>query len=90
VTRRRRKLKQLLVEEAGGACAVCAYDRCVAALEFHHLDPDNKSFGVAQNGHARGLDRVRAEVRKCILLCSNCHAEVESGLISIPRVAQNA
>ena len=87
VIRRRRKVKHLLVEEAGGRCRLCGYDRCLAALEFHHLDPDAKEFGVSQRG-ARSIERLRAEVRKCILLCSNCHAEVESGFSSISGVIQ--
>jgi transposase len=87
VIRRRRKVKHLLVEEAGGRCRLCGYERCVAALEFHHLDPHAKEFGVSQRG-AHGIERLRAEVRKCILLCSNCHAEVESGFSSISGVAQ--
>jgi hypothetical protein len=30
------------------------------------------------------MDTMRAEARKCVLLCANCHAEVESGLIDLP------
>ena len=86
--RRRRRVKEILVKEAGGRCRLCGYDRCVAALEFHHLDPTTKEFGVAQNGMARSIERLRAEVRKCVLLCSNCHAEVECGASSISVVAQ--
>lgn len=88
VVRRRRRVKEILVKEAGGRCRLCGYDRCVAALEFHHLDPTTKEFGVAQNGMARSIERLRAEVRKCVLLCSNCHAEVECGASSISVVAQ--
>ena len=90
VVRRRRKVKAILVREAGGCCRICGYDRCAAALEFHHLDPEVKEFGVAQGGMARSIEHLRAEVRKCILLCSNCHAEVESGTSSVdaqPKVA---
>jgi transposase len=87
VVRRRRKVKEILVEEAGGRCRLCGYDRCVAALEFHHVDPHAKEFGVAQRG-ARSIERLRAEVRKCVLLCSNCHAEVESGARSTSGIAQ--
>jgi hypothetical protein len=83
VVRRRRKVKASLVREAGGCCRMCGYDRCVAALEFHHLDPEDKKFGVAQGGMAHSIEHLRAEVRKCILLCSNCHAEVESGTSSV-------
>jgi transposase len=80
VVRRRRRVKEILVAEAGGGCVLCGYDRCMAALEFHHLDPTAKQFGVAQGGMARSIERLRAEVRKCVLLCSNCHVEVESGM----------
>jgi transposase len=88
VVRRRRRVKEILVQEAGGRCRLCGYDRCVAALEFHHLDPAAKEFGVAQNGMARSIERLRAEVRKCLLLCSNCHAEVECGFRSTSGIAQ--
>lgn len=84
VARRRRLVKETLVAEAGGACRLCGYDRDVRALEFHHLDPARKDFGLAAGGAYRSLERLRAEVSKCILLCSNCHAEVESGSASLP------
>ena len=84
VARRRRKVKRILVEEAGSRCALCGYDRCQAALAFHHLDPASKSFGIAGKGFTRSIDELRAEVSKCILLCANCHAEVEAGVASLP------
>ncbi len=82
VTRRRRKVKRALVEEAGGACTVCGYDRCVAALEFHHLEPANKQFALSQRA-ARSLKSSRAEAEKCMLLCANCHSEVEAGMLEL-------
>jgi Homeodomain-like domain/Helix-turn-helix domain len=82
VTRRRRRVKAKLVEEAGGQCAVCGYDRHIGALQFHHLDPGVKRFTIAGVGVSLSLERARHEVEKCILLCANCHAEVEGGLIS--------
>jgi len=84
VKRRRRKVKRLLVEEAGGRCAICGYDRHPAALQFHHLDPTQKSFGLSRSGVTRSIAVLRAEARKCVLLCSNCHAEVEVGFASLP------
>jgi transposase len=80
VTRRRRRVKRLLVEEAGGACQACGYDRCIAALHFHHLDPNEKAFSLSHRGVARSISKARAEAKKCALLCSNCHVEVETGL----------
>ena len=83
MTEWRRRAKLRLIEEAGGACAVCGYDRCVRALHFHHVDPATKEFGIARRGHARAIAALREEAAKCVLLCSNCHAEVEAGLIEI-------
>jgi hypothetical protein len=87
VTRRRRRVKARLVEEAGGACIACGYARHIGALQFHHVDPTEKRFAIASVGSALSLDRARAEVSKCVLLCANCHAEVEGGLISLASAA---
>jgi hypothetical protein len=84
VSRRRRKVKAILVAEAGGRCALCGYGRCIGALAFHHVDPEVKSFGLAEGGLAHSLVRARGEVAKCVLLCANCHAEVEAGLAVVP------
>ena len=84
MSKRRRRVKAILVQEAGARCALCGYERCVRALAFHPLDPNSKSFGLAEGGLARSLDKARAEVAKCSLLCANCHAEVEAGLAVLP------
>ncbi len=80
VIARRRKVKEILVAEAGGRCVCCGYSRHAGALHFHHLDPAHKEFNLALNGVARSLDRARREAAKCVLLCANCHAEVEAGV----------
>ena len=83
VSARRRRVKRILIEEAGGACRLCGYDRYAGALQFHHLDPSEKAFAIAGRGLARSLDRAREEVAKCVLVCANCHAELEGGVASI-------
>ena len=83
VSRRRRKVKQLLVQDAGGACKLCGYDRCIAALEFHHLVPAEKRFSLSHRGVTRSLAAARAEAARCVLLCANCHAEVEAGVATV-------
>jgi hypothetical protein len=65
VAERRRRLKRQLIDEAGGACTLCGYNRCAAALQFHHRDPATKSFALGRQGVTRSLARARAEVRKC-------------------------
>ena len=80
VVRRRRKMKSTLVAEAGGCCRLCGYAASMRALHFHHLDPREKRLALSANGVALALDTLRAEAQKCVLLCSNCHAEVEERL----------
>jgi transposase len=80
VIRRRHAIKAALVAEAGGRCVLCGYSRCLSALAFHHVEPSGKEFGISHRGVTRSLARARAEAEKCVLLCANCHAEVEAGL----------
>ena len=70
--RRRAKIK--LVEYKGGECEKCGYDKCIDALEFHHNDPSEKDFTIS--GKSWSFDRLRDEVDKCIMVCSNCHKEI--------------
>jgi transposase len=84
VTYRRRKVKAILVAEAGGACCLCGYKRYVGALEFHHVDPATKRLSMAARGVGLSLETARSEARKCVLVCSNCHAELEGGASVLP------
>lgn len=62
----------------GGSCEHCGYNKCIQALEFHHLDPTKKDFTIS-NDHFKLIEAVK-ESQKCILLCSNCHKELHAGL----------
>ena len=88
VTKRRRKMKETLVREAGGACILCGYSCSMRALHFHHVDPASKRLELNAKGIALALDTLRAEAQKCVLLCSNCHAEVEDGRVLEPATAR--
>lgn len=83
VVARRRKIKETLVCEAGGCCCVCGYGRYAGALQFHHLDPAAKSYSLSERGISRSLSNARAEVAKCVLVCANCHAELEGGVATL-------
>lgn len=65
----------LLKTEYGGKCAKCGYDKCIDALEFHHLDPSIKEFHLGEH-RGRSLENLRQEMEKCILVCRNCHTEL--------------
>ena len=68
-------MKILLVKEFGNKCSICGYDKCIAALEFHHLNPNEKEFHLGQ-AKTTNLIKLRSELSKCILVCSNCHKEI--------------
>lgn len=79
VTIKRRAIKNMLIQFAGGKCQHCGYDKCTRALEFHHLDPSQKDFGISKT-LTKSVAKLKEEVSKCILLCSNCHAEIHQEL----------
>ena len=83
VTRRHQKVRRILVEEVGGCCAICGYNRALVNLHFHHVDPKQKSFSV-NSGVGKAIATLRAEAAKCVLVCANCHGEIEAGLIESP------
>lgn len=81
----RKRNAQRMRNAFGGKCGICGYDRCSAALSFHHLDPTQKSFGFAsRRAKARSWGELVSEMRKCVLLCHNCHMEIEYGDAEIP------
>jgi len=62
----------------GSKCSICGYMRCVRALEFHHVNPKAKEFNISKN---MNNNVIVLEIDKCILVCSNSHREIHSGLI---------
>jgi hypothetical protein len=83
VLRRQRRIKRILVQEAGGGCRVCGYNRCMTSLHFHHVNPSQKAFSITM-AMGRSIDTYREEARKCVLVCANCHGEIEAGLTPCP------
>lgn len=77
VSSKRRRNKLALIEYKGGKCQICGYDKCVDALEFHHINKEEKEFGLG-NGDIRSLIKLKEEADKCILVCANCHREIHA------------
>jgi 5-methylcytosine-specific restriction endonuclease McrA len=76
-TQRRKALRDQAATYKGGKCQICGYDKCSAALEFHHVDPRTKDFTISQR--MTTFEAIRRELDKCVLLCANCHREVHDG-----------
>jgi hypothetical protein len=72
------KYINFIVELKINGCAMCGYNKHPSALDFHHTNPKDKLFGFAANNHRSQKDIIN-EVNKCILLCANCHREIEWG-----------
>lgn len=85
VKRWRHNLKHKIVEGFGGRCMCCGYDKCESALELHHIDPSEKEFSFGHiMANPRAFETLLAEIRKCVLVCSNCHREIHSGITCCP------
>ena len=71
----------MLIAYKGGKCERCGYDKSSRALEFHHLNPSEKDFGISKV-LTRSVQSLKEEADKCVLLCSNCHAEIHDELFN--------
>lgn len=83
---RQRIFKQKCIDYKGGKCIICNYNKCNAALDFHHLDPNIKDFTIAESRFTKFDNRIKLELDKCILVCSNCHREIHSKLVEDERI----
>ena len=92
--KRKRDIKIQCVNYLGGECIRCGY-KLPEAIDFHHIDPSKKEFGVAEVNF-KFNELLKAELRKCAPLCKNCHAEFHAGrfdlkpyLHKIPKFNEN-
>lgn len=75
------KFKIDCIKYKGGKCVRCGYDKCPAAFDFHHIDRTKKEFLISKYKSNKINDKVRAELDKCELLCSNCHREEHTKIL---------
>ncbi len=75
----------MAVQYGGGKCQICGYAKSIRALTFHHRNPSEKDFGLSDRGLTRSWEKTKNEIKKCVLLCANCHAEVHDGLVQLPK-----
>lgn len=67
--------------KAERGCAKCP-EKYSGCLDFHHLDPTQKDFGVS-NISTQSWERIMEEINKCVLVCKNCHCKIHAGLIKV-------
>lgn len=83
VAKKRKRVKLTSIQYKGGGCVICGYNRFTGALDFHHV-VGPKEFSVGNIGYSRSWENLRKELNKCVLLCANCHREVEGGFATVP------
>lgn len=80
-----RKYEEIM--RRGGACEICGYCKNIAALEFHHINPEEKEFNVDMRKFSNmNLEKLEAELEKCILVCANCHRELHNESLTMENV----
>jgi hypothetical protein len=78
---KKRKSERIIADAKRYGCVLCGYNKCSHALDFHHVNP-------AVDGKVRGhgfrdmnAPQLLSELRKCIVVCANCHREIHAGQI---------
>lgn len=80
----RKLIKNWALEYKGHECVCCGYSACVEALEFHHLDENEKDFCISdKETNSKSWTMIKKELDKCILVCANCHREIHAGVRKI-------
>ena len=77
---RQQKFKLDCIEYKGSKCQLCGYNKYQGALEFHHIDPNEKDFNISKARLLSFNSEIKKELDKCVLLCANCHREVHNDL----------
>lgn len=68
----------------GGKCVICGYNKCLDALDLHHINNSEKDFNLGVvTSNPISWPRIVAELKKCVLLCSNHHREIHKGLVQL-------
>lgn len=70
----KRSMATFLQEEKSKPCVDCGVSYPYYVMQFDHIGSD-KVAGVGVLARTASIERVKAEIAKCELVCANCHAE---------------
>ena len=80
---RRQNTSRELKESRGGKCESCGFDKSLPALDWHHVNPAEKDFTISAR-RGINIEALREEIKKCVLVCKNCHAMIHNNQIPCP------
>jgi hypothetical protein len=72
--RRRYWLGKYKVEKG---CHVCGFNQSIHALDWHHVNMEEKEAHITDL-HSGKLTKLFHELKKCVVLCANCHRMVHA------------
>ena len=77
VKARRDELRNWLNEYKSTLCCTMCGEKHPACLDFHHKDSKNKDFSLGIiRGWGYGKERLINEIKKCMVICANCHRKI--------------
>lgn len=85
----RKRTKERMIKAFGGKCCICEHTFPQEVFEFHHLVPKIKEFSLGKiRSNCFSWERIVKELRKCVMVCANCHRLIENGYIKVPKNAK--
>jgi hypothetical protein len=81
----RNRTKERIIQSFNGSCGICGYKKCQRSLDLHHVDSNEKDFSLSSiRARPKSWIAIVKELRKCVLLCKNCHGEIHDGITKLP------
>jgi hypothetical protein len=78
VDNNRTQWMELVVSKRMDKCSICGYSKCFAAIDFHHVTPQDKKYGIAGLLIRKFTQGRAKELEKCVAVCANCHRELHA------------
>lgn len=72
--------RQKILDHFGNKCSHCGYEKYLCSLQVHHLDRKGKDPSY-RSVRSWSWNRIKNEIKKCVMLCANCHIALHNGLI---------
>lgn len=81
IKNRKQYLREFILRiKKRASCPLCGEKR-YWVLEFHHLDKNDKEYNIARMpSYGYSIKKIKEELRKCIILCANCHKDLHHGI----------
>lgn len=74
-----------MIKAFGDKCCICGRTFPQEVFEFHHLNPETKEFSLGKiRSNCFSWERIVNELRKCVMVCANCHRLIENGYVDVP------